>query len=1082
MVKKIMVIYHFKVLILGRDPDIIHFYTSRAFGEPGEDRETFFEYYKETKVFEDVCQLEIDAITDLSADLDEIIPIADGIIYLLNPLYEEEFELFKMVLPDIFNVKRDIPTIVIFYDENGILPLSVNELLTTVWVNYPSLEAFVNLYPKEFHQVLQSLCLAMINADTPLNIENAWMRFPIFIQMANVYFNNKNYYYAAQAVRKAALIAEIYNKEEYYIISEQAAFLYSKVNLYLEASKILENIDKHKSLNFKKLYAGEMIRDANIYFNKKEYEVAAKKYERAGQWSSIELLDKKVISEAFRLAITSWISACRVENAFRILDSLPHGEVQTILKEVTEKIGAAAEYLIETKKFEAARQQLYLAINKYQREALTEELKYLTEKLTDVLIQIFKYQIKAKEIHAAKYTYDEIENMWDSYNVEKTDLDGVLRMLINAFIEKDNFSMANQLIYKLESFILKQELTKFSAEAEDKYDASKKKEKQDIIQKGVDILSSFVEAERNILIEMNKKKIEEAEGIAKQSNYLKAAKHLYKQANYLKEIGKEEVRDQILTKSLDFLIKGGLFEEFIITFNLLSIEMKKKYLKRVYKIYIDRLKGIEELENFQNIVKIMENSIRIYRDHLLYDESKEISLLFIEIIRNEALKILNIEQDLSGIRKGDLLLKKAISISSAYLEKETREKIKFDKIYKKIAEIYISLDDLDSAYSYNEKIENNTYKKEIHKQIDRLEDERSKERSRRAREKREEGKLEEDVSILENIAREYHRLEREKDLGERNVRKKRYFNKALNHMAEQNYAEAVELYKESIANLNRIKKYNLASVSLAVVCLLLLKEGKLKDAKQLLDETKRELMGFSETFPVKLVEHILRSKKYQDEVKFNQGLSFLKYLPLFDEELNFVNEGFGEDLKKDERPLKPDEKIIEDIGSKEILSKKHIIEIDQKYEKIQKKIGEIRREKGDIQNRRKAVKRIFYREIFLFLESKNYKELASKYYELANSMLRRKDFTTCSLLILLHGFALLKAKESWGVIEKSIDEFLNTLGMNRNWVEDTYYVMLIQFVIDTKIYNLHSYLPKMQVMLDVLPLFEEEMELITLED
>ena len=145
-------------------------------------------------------------------------------------------------------------------------------------------------------------------------------------------------------MRKAALIAEIYNKEEYYIISEQAAYLYSKVNLYLEASKILENIDKHKSINFKKLYAEAMIRDANLYFNKQDYEVAAKQYERAGQWSHIESLDKRIIDEAFRLAITSWISACRVENAFRILENLPQ-ETQTILKEVLEKIGAAADYL-----------------------------------------------------------------------------------------------------------------------------------------------------------------------------------------------------------------------------------------------------------------------------------------------------------------------------------------------------------------------------------------------------------------------------------------------------------------------------------------------------------------------------------------------------------------------------------------------------------------------------------------------------------------------------------------------------------------------------------------------------------------
>ncbi|MFX1478727.1 MAG: hypothetical protein ACFFCI_11415 [Promethearchaeota archaeon] len=1077
-----MVIYHFKVLILGRDPDIIHFYTSRAFGEPGEDRETFFEYYKEIKVFEDVCELEINCITNVSADLDEKILEADGIIYFLNPLYEEEFEYFKMVLPVIFEVKRDIPTIIVFYDQNGILPIDVNELLTTVWVNYPSLEAFVNLYPNEFHQVLQSLCLAMINADTPLNIENAWMRFPIFIQMANVYFNNKNYYYAAQAVRKAALIAEIYNKQEYYIISEQAAFLYSKVNLYLEASKILENIDKRKSVNFKKLYAGEMIRDANIYFNKKEYEIAAKKYERAGQWASIELLDKKMITEAFRLAITSWISACRVENAFRILDSLPHGEVQTILEEITEKVGAAAEYLIETKNFEAAKQQLYLAINKYQREALTDKLKYLTEKLTDILIQILKHQVKSKEIHAAKYTYDEIENMWDSYNVEKTDLDGVLRMLINAFIEIDNFSVAIQLINKLKSFRLKQELTKISAEAEDNYNASKKKEKQDIIQKGVDILTSFVEAERDIIIEMNKKKIKEAEEITKQGNYRKAAKFMYKQANYLKKIGKEDVRDQILTKSLDFLIEGELFEEFIVTFNSLSIVMKKKYLIRIYEIYLDKLKGIEKLKNYPIIKKIMENSIRMYRDHSWYDESKEICLLFIEFIKNEALKILNIEENLSGIKKTDSLLKKAISISSAYLEKETKEKIKFDKIYKKIAEIYINLDDLDSAYSYNEKIEDKKYKKEIHKQIDTLEAVKIAERSQRARETREEEKLKEDVSILENIAREYYRLEHDKDLRERNVRKKRYFNKALNHIAEQDYDEAIELYKESIANLNSIKRYNLASVSLAVVCLILIQEDKLEDAKQFLDETKRKLMGFSETFPVKLVEHILRSKKFQGEVKFNQGLSILKYLPLFDEELNLVNESFGEDIQKEGKLSKQNEQIIEDKASKEMLSKEKIIEIEQKYEKIHKIKGEIRKDKAEMQNKRKAMRRVFYREIFPLLEKEDYKDLGVKYYELAKSMSSRKDFTTSSLLILLHGLSLLKAKESLFLIEKSINEFLESLGMNRNWVEDTYYIMLIQFIIDIKIYNLHNYLPKIQLTLEVLPLFEEEKQLLSIDN
>ena len=247
-----MSIFYFRTLILGSDTDGIHFYISRSFGEPGEDKETYVSWYKEVKVLDNICDLEIDTLVSISANLDELIPTVDGIIYFLNPTVKEELELFEMIIPDIFSLKHEIPTIINFYDPAGILPITVNDLLTHIWVNFPNLEAFVNIPPENFHQILQCLCLAMINGDTPLNIENAWMRYPIIIQMANIYFNNHNFFYAAQAIKKAAQIADIYNKEEFFIISEQAAYLYSKLNLYLKASEMLEKFDNIKSRNFKK--------------------------------------------------------------------------------------------------------------------------------------------------------------------------------------------------------------------------------------------------------------------------------------------------------------------------------------------------------------------------------------------------------------------------------------------------------------------------------------------------------------------------------------------------------------------------------------------------------------------------------------------------------------------------------------------------------------------------------------------------------------------------------------------------------------------------------------------------------------
>ena len=940
--------FFLKTLVLG-DPETIHFYISRAFGEPGEDKETYFEWYKEIRVLEDICDLEIDAITSISADLDEILPIVDGIVYFLNPLKEEESELFRMVLPDIFSVKRDIPTIVIFYDQNGVLPISVNEILTDVWVNYPSLEAFVNLSPHEFHQALQSLCLAMIKGDTPLNIENAWMRFPIFIQMANIYFEEQNYYYAAQAVRKAAQIAEIYNKEEYYIMSDQAAYLFSKINLYLEASNILEEIDNQKSKNFKKLYVDAMLREANLFFNKQEYETAAVQYERAGQWASIELLERELVSEAFKLAINSWISACQVDKAFRILDNLPHEESQNILRRISEKIGAAADFLVDMKKFELAREQLYIAVNKYQRVTLSDELKYLTIKLTEILIQVFKIQAKTSEIYAAKYMYDEIENMWDSYKVEKTDLDSILKVLINSFLEKNNFGIAATLINKLNSLMLKQDLSKVSADLEDRYNASIKKEIEEYIKKGVEILARFVKAELDIISEMNKKKIEEANAFIKQNTDLKAGTHLLNHANHLKRIGKEDIRDQILTKSLDLFLEGEIFEEFFITFNSLTKEMKGKYLIRIFQVFLDKLKGIEKLEDYERIEKILEDSNRIYRNLLLYDESKEISLIFIKNIKKEALAILKDEENTSGIKRANELVKKAINISSAYLDKGERAQVNFDKIYKKISEIYIELDDLHSAQTFNDRIENKAYNTEIHKKIAKLEAEKSEKRSKKAEESREGKELKESLSIIKNKAREAL-LDKEKEFKERKALKRAYFQEGLNHIKNNEFEKSILVYKKTISRLIRIKKYNLAGVSLVIVSLLLIKENRFEEIKEILENTKEKLSGLDiETFSVTLTEFIIQVRKFQDENKVNEAISFIENLPLFDAESKLLKNLLGEKV--------PEEETNEMLSREERgeLSK-IIVEIDQRFGKIQSMMGDIRREKNEFFVKRRAMK------------------------------------------------------------------------------------------------------------------------------
>jgi len=175
--------YVFKILALSSEPSAAISYIANAFGEVGEDKTIYSEWYNEINVLDDICDLELNVITDvINTDFDETITSIDGIVYFLNPLRKGESDFFEMILPIIYSVKRDIPTIIVLCDETGLLPVSINVLFESIWTNYPDLEAFVNISPSEFQQVLECICIAMITGDTPLNIENAWMRFPIFIK------------------------------------------------------------------------------------------------------------------------------------------------------------------------------------------------------------------------------------------------------------------------------------------------------------------------------------------------------------------------------------------------------------------------------------------------------------------------------------------------------------------------------------------------------------------------------------------------------------------------------------------------------------------------------------------------------------------------------------------------------------------------------------------------------------------------------------------------------------------------------------------------------------------------------------
>ena len=1233
--------YIFKVLVLG-NPDIIPIYITNAFGEDGEQKESFLEWYKEITVFENTCDLEVDVINNLiGADYDELMPIVDGVIYFLNPMNEEETDFFETVMPIIYSVKRNIPTVIIYHDPEGVIPLAVNELLERLWINHYELEAFANLSTRDFHHPLQCLCLAMISGDTPLNIENAWMRYPIYIQLANIFFKNDQFIHAAHAIRKAAMIADIFNNSEKFIISEQAAFFFAKANQYLDASDILKDINKEKSLNFKRLYAQNELSLGNRLFNKRNYEQAANQYLATAQWVAIELKEEQFKNEAFKLSINSWISACRVENAYKILNNLDHKDALQILNEIDEKIESAADFLVKNENYYAARDQLYSTITVYQREDLFETLKKFTKKLESVLVKMLEIQIKDNDKYAARQSYDEIENLWVSYDVNKTDIDHQIVDLIKLFLDDGDFGTSMLLTNKLNSRSLKKKMTELSSKIEDKKKELKKKESEEIIQKGIDMVNEFVMEEKQIIAKLNEKILIDVDTYVQKDQFSNAANILNGQANFYRQIGKEDAKDNILKKALDILLDGKEFKEFFRFFDMISKGEKNDYL-------IQRETFIKERLNEQSVELIyeqnesnFENFLMLYRDQMLYEQAKEISKIFIKSIKMEANRIVSTQEDHKGIQKALLLVKKVENISSAYLEEE---KINFDETLEKIVRYYIKSGDFSSAHAKNDNIFNKMLKSELNREIEKAESSVRAVDLKKIEETYKDKELKEKASIIQKMARDA--LQSVKSELKHRIGRKRLYMNALDNLSKKEWDSAIQSYIETIEKLINIKEYNFAGISLVLATILFLNQDKIQESQKLLENTKIILAGFDniEAFPIVLAEYIVDIKKYQEADNFEKSIQFASSLPLFDEEIlalktiypnlefemvsnvqkmtenveeiketcrsyanaikketqdeakrrlmknqywrlaledltnqkftsafliyfdaipklaekkfinfaalslilgTFINlkvkdplaakNRFQDNLKKLMRyqenvqelpeiklmPLVfqafenksselihfmlnllidklilfeperiflesflPEEFIDQDkvesltrseVGKQNILS----ISLTQTFASILQKVRDIRNDKNTLLKKRKAMKNIYYGPVLSDLEGKNFKSAGEKYLDLSISFSNKKEFDTASLMNLLHGLALMKAGEPLINIQKNMNSFLNSLGLNRKLVEDIFYIECLQFIIEVKVNNLEKkYLLKVKEMLEYLPLLEAELILI----
>ena len=1090
----------FRILVLGTPESSIPYIMNTGV-EDGEDQEDIYECYKEIKVFDNICNLEIDVVAKLTADFDEIIPNVDGIIYFLNPMEKREWDLFELLSEIISDVRRGIPIIIFFYSPGRIITIPSNILLEGVWKNYPLYESFINLPHNQFYKVFSTLTESMITSKIPINIENAWMRLSIFISQANNFYQEGKYYESARATECAARVANIYNMDDSFIYGEQASFLYSKAYRYLEASDVLQEIDKEKTLLFKRYYVDNMIAYGNRLFNKNNFDEAAKQYETAGNWASLELEDKEIIQQAYKYAIYSWISATKVENAFIICQKMNRIDKKAILNEITDKINASIEYLISVNKLNTAREQLYLSTNMYQKEGLFEDLEKIAQKLAETLMLIFKDKIKKNDIYSAKDTYDEIVNIWNIFDVERVNLDNQLEKIIRSFAEVLNFNMVSLLINGLNSLDLKKKLTEFVSEVEDSDRAQKKKEQEEFIEHGVEILKEYIKAEKNIFLNTSKEAIDLANHHISKGKIIHGVNIILKYSQLLKQFGENDFSDDVNIQALDILIKGNYLSEFIYYSKSLKRITKKRYFQGKLLQIINSIESIYEKDGYSKIENDLDKLLRIYRSLMIYEDSTKFSEFYIEIIKKHALKIIENNENRKGIKSSLALIQQALYISSSYLDNKI---INFDDIYKKIAETYILLEDLSLANTYNQRIENKRYSKIISKKIHKLESERSALKAEKA-EKAVKGELlKEKLSILKQKAKEAL-SELEGQFKSRKGLKRVYFQTPLMLLNKREYEDSIAAYKDVAIRLTKIKKYNLSAISIAVACLILLKENQFEKIQIFINSIKKELKDYAkilfETFPVKIIEYIIEMKKYEDEKRIKEAIGFMKTLPLFKIEKLVLSLYLGEDIDIIAPEIKVERKIIETTEGKieqpsiqqgevikadilrkekaEIVKKKILLE--QNLAKLKQKQIDIRRTVKEVLKKRSALKRRYYNEILDLLNKNDFKETANKYLHVATVLIKRKDFENASLNLLLWGLCLFKTDQSLQSIKIELEKILAPLGISKNLIKDTFYSLMLSLLIEANLAGENDLYEMGKNLLsgDILPLFDEENILIS---
>jgi Ras-related protein Rab-11A len=302
-------------------------------------------------------------------------------------------------------------------------------------------------------------------------------------------------------------------------------------------------------------------------------------------------------------------------------------------------------------------------------------------------------------------------------------------------------------------------------------------------------------------------------------------------------------------------------------------------------------------------------------------------------------------------------------------------------------------------------------------------------------------------------------------LNQRKGYRRAYLKDALTMIKNNDLISAIKEYESSIDNLIRIKQYNLASVSLAMVSLILLNENRGSEINQYLRNFKSKFSSFStlisEIFAFSLVEYLVNIIPFEDAIRLNDTVNLMESLPLFEEEMQFLYTYLGKTFKK--------EKSMETIVQKSL-------ELDKLKAELEQYASEISKEKKDIA-RRKLMKNQYWRLSLEDLALGKLEDAYLDYFETIPKLIEKFEKEAAVSLII--GTAILMNYQNSLVGKKKFFEILTKLERIKSNIEKLPEIKLMKelfFLVKNDLNDLFEY--ALDLLIEKLVLFEPEIALL----